>query len=99
MEDAANFDAITILDGGRAEREDLHGLALVREPEGRVRVAAARRTAAHLLSRPADGHGFLIEGGRVPRDLGYRRGARTLGGAYPRQRADQPEHAGEAKLP
>ncbi len=34
LEDAANLDAITILDGGRAEREDLHGLPLVGEPEG-----------------------------------------------------------------
>src|SRR6266568_8153024 len=31
-------DAITIVDGGRPEREDLHGLALVRELECRVRV-------------------------------------------------------------
>src|SRR5437016_1897342 len=81
LEDASHFDAITILERGRAEREHLDGLPLVGEPERRVRVSAPRRAAAHLLSRPARRHGLLVEGGGVLRDLGHRCGARPSGGA------------------
>src|SRR5207249_4135982 len=67
LEDAAHFDSLTFLDGGRAEGEDLDRLTLVREPEGSVWVPAprqpeesvtpARRPTAHqapVVRLPAD---------------------------------------------
>src|SRR5206468_10780740 len=93
LEDAAHFDSLTFLDGGRAEGEDLDRLTLVREPEGSVWVPAPRRAAAHLVSRPARRHGLLVEGGGVLRDLGHRCRAGPSGGAYQCQHADQRERA------
>src|SRR5439155_21726672 len=60
LEDAMHLDSLTILDGGRAEREHLHRVALVGEPECLVRVAATRRSTVSLASRAAHRHGLVF---------------------------------------